>query len=118
MEKQYLAVDMGSSSGKILLAELTKQKRIQMREAGRFITPRVFLRGHVCINVYEVYEKICGVLEKLGREGRAPASLGIDSWAGDFGIVNPQGELLGLPVFYRDRRTAVSYTHLRAHETF
>ena len=45
MEKQYLAVDMGSSSGKVLLAELTKEKRIQMREVGRFATPRVFLPG-------------------------------------------------------------------------
>ena len=105
MEKQYLAVDMGSSSGKVLLAELTTEKRIQMREVGRFATPRVFLRGHICINVYEVYEKICQALECLGREGIVLSSLGIDSWVGDFGIVNHQGELLGLPVFYRDKRT-------------
>jgi sugar (pentulose or hexulose) kinase len=29
----------------------------------------------------------------------------VDSWLKDFGIVTPRGDLVGLPVFYRDHRT-------------
>ena len=105
MTNNYLAADLGSSGGKVFLGTLTKEGKLTMREAGRFATPRVFFRGHLSINVYEIYDKIFQILEQLGREGIVLSGFGVDSWASDFGIVNPQGELLGLPVFYRDKRT-------------
>ncbi|MCI8466259.1 MAG: hypothetical protein HFI63_10495 [Lachnospiraceae bacterium] len=105
MEQQYLAADLGSSGSKLLLAKLTEERKLYMEEVGRFVTPRIFLGGHICINIYTIYEKILELLERLGRKGVELSSFGADSWASDFGIINPQGELLGLPVFYRDRRT-------------
>ena len=105
MTNNYLAADLGSSGGKVFLGTLTKEGKLTMREAGRFATLRVFFRGHLSINVYEIYDKIFQILEQLGREGIVLSGFGVDSWASDFGIVNPQGELLGLPVFYRDKRT-------------
>ncbi len=105
MKEQYLAADLGSSNGKILLSALTDRKTIEMREVGRFPTPRIYMNGHVCIDVYGIYGEICRALERLGREGVTIRSFGADSWSSDFGIVDPQGELAGLPVFYRDKRT-------------
>ena len=105
MEQQYLAVDLGSSNGKIISAKLDSDKKLSMREAGRFPTPRIWMNGHLCIEIYRIYDEICKTLSSLGRNGAVIKSLGVDSWSSDFGIVSPQGDLVGLPVFYRDRRT-------------
>ncbi len=105
MAERYLAVDLGSSGGKVLLGELTQDGKLRIEEAGRFATPRSFIGGHVCVNVYAIYDRIFEILAGLGRKGIRIAGFGADSWASDFGIVNPRGELLGLPVFYRDKRT-------------
>lgn len=102
---KHMAVDLGSSSGKMLIGEITSDRRIQIREVGSFITPRMWYNDHKCINIYYVLKKICDNLRKLGMEGIYPDSFGADSWSSDFGIVNPEGELVGIPVFYRDWRT-------------
>ena len=39
------------------------------------------------------------------ENGGTVASFGIDSWAIDFGLLDKNGQLLGNPVHYRDRRT-------------
>lgn len=105
MRQQYLAVDMGSSNGKIMSAELDADKKLRLQEVGRFPTPRVWMNGHLCIDIYRIYDEVCRTLSRLGRDGTMIKSLGADSWSSDFGLVAAKGGLLGLPVFYRDKRT-------------
>lgn len=105
MEQKYLAVDMGSSNVKIVSGYLDEKKKLVMCEAGRFPTPHVWMNGHICTDIYGVYREVCKVLSRLGREGTVIKSLGADSWSSDFGLVTPEGRLLGLPVFYRDKWT-------------
>ena len=105
VNQQYLAVDLGSSNGKILQASLGEDGTLRMREAGRFATPRVWMGGHLCIDLYGVYEEICRTLMTLGKKQVPVRSIGVDAWVSDFGIVDAHGDMKGLPVFYRDRRT-------------
>lgn len=105
MKPQYLAIDLGSSNGKIVSAWLDQDKKLKMQEVGRFPTPRVFVNGHVCTEIYEIYGFVCRTLSEMGRKGIEIKSVGADSWSSDFCMVTPRGELAGLPVFYRDKRT-------------
>lgn len=126
MSAKHMAVDLGSSSGKMLIGEIGSDRRVRIREVGSFPTPRIWYNNHICINIYHVLHQIGENLRKLGLEGIYPDSFGADSWSSDFGIVNPQGELVGLPVFYRDWRTTgmpeevekvISYQELYRHTT-
>ena len=102
---KHLALDLGSSSGKMLLGEITDDRRIKIEEVGGFPTPRIWAGNHLRIDIYRAVEEVGNALRTLAGRGVYPDSFGADSWSSDFGIVNPSGELVGLPVFYRDWRT-------------
>lgn len=104
MEK-HLAVDLGSSNGKILIGEITADEKIVLKEIHRFETPRTWFNEHICTDIYHVLDEIAFAIRSLGARGIGIGSMGADSWSSDYAIFNPQGELVGLPVFYRDGRT-------------
>ncbi|MEG1516165.1 MAG: FGGY family carbohydrate kinase [Clostridia bacterium] len=104
MNGKHLAVDLGSSNGKMILAEIGQDERLTIEEVGRFPTPRVWLNGHICIDTYRILAEIVTVLSRLGQDGIALGSMGVDSWSSDYGVVTSFGDQIGLPVFYRDRR--------------
>jgi sugar (pentulose or hexulose) kinase len=103
--KKHLAVDLGSSTGKITLGEIRADRTLSWEELDSFPMPRVFVNRHIRVDFYSVYRTIGETLRNLGRQGIFIDSLGADSWLKDFGIVMPRGDLAGLPVFYRDHRT-------------
>jgi len=105
MNGTHLAVDLGSSGGKVILTGITGERKVSSREIHRFQTPRAFLNGHLSTDVYRIFGEIMAALGMLSKEGVRISSLGIDSWSSDFGLVDPAGSLIGLPVFYRDSRT-------------
>lgn len=104
-EGWYLSVDLGSSNCKVMLCNIQEGDKFSIKEVGRFTTPRILVREHVCINIYQIYGEICSILRRIGNGGVLLKSLGVDSWASDFGIINSENELAALPVFYRDKRT-------------
>ncbi len=53
---------------------------------------------------WDVLGLYAGVLDGLRAAGRVD-SVGIDSWAVDYGLLDADGALLGSPVHYRDSRT-------------
>ena len=105
MAGKHLAVDLGSSNGKIMLMELTEDKKGKLEEIHRFVTPRTYIQGHLSTDIYGIYNEIIEALRILKKENIRIDSMGVDSWSSDFGIVNAYGVPEGLPVFYRDKRT-------------
>ena len=98
--KRVAAVDLGASSGRVMLGEVGPNV-LRLRELNRFWNGPVRVNGRLYWDVLHLYRS---VLE--GLRGAGPLDgIGIDSWAVDYGLLDGDGRLLGNPVHYRDART-------------
>ncbi len=97
----HAAVDLGASSGRVMTVRIDGD-RLDLTETHRFANRPVRVGGTLHWDVLALYR---GVLDGLGRAGRVD-SIGIDSWAVDYGLLDASGRLIGNPVHYRDERTA------------
>src|SRR5476649_2334545 len=103
-----LAADLGASSGRVMSAEYDGQ-RLSLQDLHRFENDPVQLPSALHWDILRLFSEIKQGVRKgtaAAREnGGTVASFGIDSWAIDFGLLDKNGQLLGNPVHYRDRRT-------------
>ena len=101
----FLAFDLGAESGRTILGRL-ERGRIVTRELTRFPNGPVRVLGHLHWNIYSLFEEVKkGMTAGLAEAGGQPESLAVDAWGVDFGLLGPDGTILGLPYAYRDRRT-------------
>ncbi|MDW4904945.1 rhamnulokinase family protein [Streptomyces sp. ADMS] len=103
--RSYAAVDLGASSGRVMVGRVGPDT-LELAEAHRFVNRPVRVPEGLRWDVLALY---AGVLDGL-RAGGAHCggeldSVGIDSWAVDYGLLDADGALLGNPVHYRDTRT-------------
>ena len=98
--KTVAAVDLGASSGRVMAARVGAGV-VEMREAHRFENRPVRVGGTLHWDVLALYQ---GIVDGLRAAGQVD-SVGIDSWAVDYGLLDADGALLGNPVHYRDART-------------
>ncbi|MGW4729393.1 rhamnulokinase [Streptomyces shenzhenensis] len=98
--RAYAAVDLGASSGRVMVGRVGHDT-LELREAHRFGNRPVRLPEGLRWDVLALY---AGVLAGLRAAGQVD-SVGIDSWAVDYGLLDADGALLGNPVHYRDPRT-------------
>lgn len=104
MKTNYLAVDLGATSGRTVLATFDGE-RMEMREFTRFENPQLPLGGHIFWNLPHLYNEILKALKQVKAEGITIESIGIDTWGCDFAFFGTDGQLLGLPYCYRDPHT-------------
>lgn len=98
--KSYAAVDLGASSGRVMVGRAGRDS-LELVEAHRFPNRPVRTPEGLRWDVLSLY---AGVLDGLRAAGQVD-SVGIDSWAVDYGLLDGDGALLGNPVHYRDTRT-------------
>lgn len=103
MGENVLAVDVGASSGRVILVSLVEGKLL-VNEMHRFINKPIHKRGVLSWDVDYLFKQIVEGVRKAIAEVDV-ASLGIDTWGVDFGLLNEFGELISLPTHYRDSRT-------------
>lgn len=102
----YVAVDIGASSGRLMLAEINRNQQIQIKEMHRFKNGFEKSDGHERWNIdYLIHEILTG-LEKVKAAGYTNVHLGIDTWAVDYVLVGEDGQKLSNPISYRDSRTS------------
>ena len=102
----FLAVDLGAESGRAVLGKLEGRK-LSVHEVRRFPNTPLTLSGHIHWNVYALFDEIKEAMkEGAAAIGARPASVGVDTWGVDFGLLARDGSLLGLPFCYRDHRNA------------
>lgn len=102
--KNYLAVDLGATSGRTVLASYDGNK-VEMTVWTRFENPQLPMTGHLFWNLPHLYNEILRALRKLVQEGVQVESIGIDTWGCDFACFGQVGQLLSLPFCYRDSHT-------------
>lgn len=102
-----LAFDLGASSGRAIVGQLdTEAGQLTMKEIHRFPNDPVKVGEHLYWDILRLFHEIkLGILKAKHSGYKNIESLGIDSWAVDFGLIGPSGELLGNPYHYRDHQT-------------
>jgi rhamnulokinase len=109
MGRTFAAVDLGASSGRVLAGRL-ERGRLVADETTRFPnTPvPVVTRGRTTLHtdLLGLWSGVRAGLRAAAREHGPVASVGVDTWAVDYGLLDDGGRLLGDPVHYRDERTA------------
>jgi rhamnulokinase len=104
--KTILAVDLGASSGRIV-AGLFDGRRLTLEEGHRFENGGFPLAGSLHWDVLGQWSNIVqGLKAAAATYGERVASIGVDTWGVDFGLLGRNDELLGNPNHYRDARTA------------
>lgn len=104
MEKYYLAVDIGASSGRHILASMADGK-INLEEIYRFPNGMDNVDGTLCWDVERLFAEIKNGLKKCKELGKIPSFMGIDTWAVDYVLLDKEDQVLGGTVGYRDSRT-------------
>lgn len=99
-----IAFDLGASSGRAMLGRLV-DGRIEITELHRFSNDPVQVGDRLHWDILRLYHEIKQGLLIAKNKGIEVASIGIDSWAVDFGFIGTNGELIGNPYHYRDRHT-------------
>ena len=98
----YAAVDLGASSGRVIVAQI-EDGRLDLTEAHRFANTPVRVGGRLHWDIDGLYAEVLAGLRSAAGSGLA--SVGIDSWAVDYGLLDGSGRLIEDPVHYRDGRT-------------
>ncbi len=98
------AVDLGASSGRVMLGRVGPDT-LEVTEVSRFRNGGVRLPDGLYWDVLGLYVDVLDGLRAAERRAGRLAGLAVDSWAVDYGLVAPDGALLGNPRHYRDART-------------
>lgn len=104
MMKAVIAIDLGASSGRVMVGYLNN-KKIELEEFHRFQNQQVMHGNESCWDLYSILEEIKVGINKVVATGVEITSLGIDTWGVDFVLLDKFGKHLGEFVSYRDART-------------
>jgi rhamnulokinase len=102
--KNYLAIDIGAESGRAVLGKFDG-KRFELEEIHRFANGPIRILDTLQWDAPGLYRETLNGIAQTVRKSGPPVSIGVDAWGVDFGFIGPGGNLVGLPVCYRDPRT-------------
>ena len=104
MQTCTLAVDIGASSGRHIVGTVQNGK-ITLQEVYRFENGVHRENGHLCWDIDTLAKEVVNGLKAAHDAGFAPATIGIDTWAVDFVLLDADNKRIGDAVAYRDERT-------------
>lgn len=104
MNPYFLAVDIGASSGRHMLGHLEKG-RLVLEEIYRFENGMKQTKEGLCWDIPALFQEIKTGIRRCGELGKIPVSMGIDTWAVDYVLLDEQDRILGDTFGYRDGRT-------------
>jgi len=114
----FAAVDIGASSGRVMLGRVSPEGA-SLETVHRFPNGVVERDGGLRWDFEALYAEVLEGLHAAATvaavQGERIASIGIDTWAVDYGLVDRSGKLVAQPHSYRDSRSraAVAPVHAR-----
>ena len=102
--QNFIAVDLGATSGRIVLG-MFNEDSLQLHEVSRFPNSIIAANGHYYWNFLGLYHSILEGIKAAAARNIEITSIGIDTWGVDFACFDRNGELLGNPYSYRDPHT-------------
>jgi len=113
------AADLGASGGRVIVGRVGAGHhgaghhgaghhgagRLDLHEVHRFPNTPVTALRTLHWDILALHDSVLAGLRAAARDFDL-ASVGIDTWGVDFGLLDSAGSLLGNPVHYRDARTA------------
>jgi rhamnulokinase len=101
------AIDLGASNGRVI-AGVVSDSELELHELARFPNGPVATGSQLHWDFDALFTAIKDGLNQLGNfaaeRGQTVKSIGIDTWAVDYGLVDDNGKLLAPPRHYRDER--------------
>lgn len=105
----YAAVDIGASSGRVVIGWVNAAGTIKLSEVHRFDNIQKRIDGHDCWDIDMLFAETVRGLAAARTAGFEPKTIGIDTWGVDFVLLDAQKNLVGSAVAYRDERTQGIY---------
>ena len=115
MVKAVAAVDLGATSGRVMLGYVGHNE-LRLTPIARFPNGPVTLGNELHWNVSGLFEHVLTGLASAAKQEPDLASVAVDSWAVDYGLLRG-GELQGEPFHYRDERVAAGIDDVHARIT-
>src|SRR5690554_6822179 len=101
-----LAFDLGASSGRAILGKFNGQQ-LELEEIHTFPNGPQGINGHLYWDILRLFTEIkIGLRKALQATDGHLASVAIDTWGVDYGLLDGNDQLLSNPYHYRDQRTA------------
>lgn len=95
-----LAIDLGSSSARVMLVD----EEYNTVELGRYAHEPTKIGGNYRFDTEKLFNYVIAVVDKA-IDMNEIESIGICSWGVDYGLIDERGVLVDLPISYRDDRT-------------
>ena len=92
--KYYLAIDIGASSGRHILAHL-EDGRMVLEEVHRFPNGMTEKDGELVWDVDELFAQIKLGMKKCAELGKIPVGVGVDTWGVDIVLLDKDGKRIG-----------------------
>jgi len=103
--KQYIAVDLGAESGRVMLGSLLPDKLV-LQEIHRFGNGPIEENGSLHWDFKMLLSEVKTGIGKAAKQAEGEIEgIGVDSWGSDYGLIDADGKLIENPYCYRDSRT-------------
>ena len=107
--RYYLAIDIGASSGRHIVAYLENGKMVT-EEIYRFQNGPKMQTGfdgkqHLMWEPERLFSEVLNGLKKAKEVGKVPYAIGIDTWGVDYALLDENDKAIGGVYCYRDSRT-------------
>jgi rhamnulokinase len=104
----HVAIDLGAGSGRAFLGHVD-EAGLALEELHRFTYGPRPSAGHLRWDMTALHSGLVAGLaaarERAAASGRSVASIGVDAWGVDYGLIDAGGALVEEPIAYRDPRT-------------
>ncbi len=105
MHTYHLAIDIGASSGRHIVSWHENGERV-MKEVYRFPNLPDEVNGHLVWDLERLCREVVKGMDACGEAGYLPETVGIDTWAVDYVLLDKEDRPI-LPMYcYRDKRGA------------